>query len=80
MQLLEPEREKSLLRTLLRLLESCRVRMAHGGVVQGSHLVLRGSRLQEKAIKGQGEYKDWQGKGLGVPRNYLIEFSLLVSG
>lgn len=35
----------------------CKVKMAHGGMVQGSHLVLRGSRLQGKAIKIQGEYK-----------------------
>ena len=54
--------------------------MAHGGVVQGPCLLLRGSRLQEKAIKSQGEYKDWQEKGSGVPRNYIIEFPLLASG
>lgn len=54
--------------------------MAHGGAVQGPHLLLRRSRLQEKAIKNQGEYRDWQGKELGIPRNYLIEFPLLASG
>lgn len=50
MQSLKPEREKSLLRTLpqaLRVggeglpLHSCTVRIAHGGMVQGSHLLLR---------------------------------------
>lgn len=27
----------------------------------GTHLLLRGSRLQEKAMKGQGEYRAWNG-------------------
>lgn len=57
-------------------LHSCRVRMAREGV-WGALLLLRGSRLLEKAIKSQGEHREWQGMGLRVPRNYPIEFSLL---
>lgn len=49
------------------------------GWAWGAHVLLRGSRLQEMAIRSQGEYRDWQGKGLVVPGNHLMELSLLAS-
>lgn len=54
--------------------------MAHSGVVQGSQLLLRGSRLQEKAIKSPVNIKIGRGKGwesLGITTlNFLYWFQV----